>query len=373
MVNLLVRIFVIVFVSLLMAGTGNAQEPATVPQPIPGSVQPLNTPDISWSATTNLLAYVPVQPVEDMVPNAQTSTGGYIALWQPELNPLVDTMTLDSTRVERLPVMNGSPQSTDSPQVQAALPHSPTFNPTGTLLATRGNTGLVMYDVQSEIPLFSSQEIFGGVWSPDGTRLISQNVEGAAYTAEVWDARTGDLLASYPLFPTPSDLRFEQIAFSWSTPNEVAMSGISGGSIRAILDLSTGQVRDIVNCCPTRAPRLLWQPGGRLLAMHDAIYDLDTQSVLFTFPSQADIYWSPDGQLLIGTFLEQVSIISVAERRIIAQFTTAALGEGHVVSDVEWSPNGQYLALATSSGIVNVEYYLSLWSLEALRLPVSTN
>lgn len=220
-------------------------------------------------------------------------------------------------------------------------------------------------------PLFSLQQILDVAWSPDGTRFISQNL-ASPYTADIWDARTGDLLASYPLFPTPSNLRFEQFAFSWGTADEVVMSGISGSGIRAILDLSTGQVRDIPNCCPSEAPRLLWQPGGRLLAMHDAIYDLDTQRVLFTFPSQPNnIYWSPDGRLLVGTFLDQVSIISVAERRIIAQFTTAALGEEHVVSDVEWSPDLRYLALATrvrerGQGNTVVSYHLSLWSLEAI-------
>lgn len=140
----------IVFLSLSIAVTSSAQEPATVPQPIPGSLQRLATPDISWNAATNQLAYVPEQPAAAMAADAQGETSGYIALWQPDLNPLADTMTLNSTRVERLPGMPGSPSSTDS--LQVAFPHSPAFNPTGTLLATRQRTGLVMYDVQEAAP-----------------------------------------------------------------------------------------------------------------------------------------------------------------------------------------------------------------------------
>jgi hypothetical protein len=370
MINSLIRATLIMFASLFIAVTGSAQEPATIVQPIAGSVQRLTSAEISWNAATNQLAYLPEQPTNNIVGTEQSEAGGYIALWQPELNPAANTMTIDSTRLEQLPVTSASTQSSDS--LQVGLPHFLAFNPTGTLLATSGDIGLelVMYDMQTATPLFSSQQILGVVWSPDGTRLISQSNE-LAYVAQIWDARTGDLLARFPLFPTPSDLRFETLGFSWGTADEVAISGISAGRIRAILNITTGEVRDIPNCCPTIAPRLLWQPGGRLLAMHDAIYDLDTQSVLFTFLSQADFYWSPDGQLLVGTFLDQVSIISIAERGIIAQFTTAALGEGHVVSDVEWSPGLRYLALTTTNleqkdGSVNYNRYLSLWSLEAI-------
>lgn len=372
MLNSLIRISWLVFVIMLIAVTGNAQEQVTSPQPIPGSVQRLPAQKISWNAATNQLAYVPEQPASDLGANAQSDAGAYIALWQPELNFEGDTITLDSARVERLPVMQSSTQASDS--LQMTLPHFLAFNLTGTLLATRGRAGLVMYDVDKAIPVFSSQQIFNIEWSPDGTRLISLNLE-APYTAQIWDAQTGNLLTSYPLFPTPSDLRFETLSFSWGTDDEVAISGVSAGRMRAILNITTGQVRDIPNCCPTIAPRLLWQPGGRLLAMHDAIYDLDTESVLFTFPSQADFYWSPDGQLLVGTFLDQVSIISIADRGIIAQFTIAALGEGHVVSDVEWAPDLRYLALMTTATEQDntVSYYLSFWDLETIRVFESTD
>ncbi|MBW4437796.1 MAG: WD40 repeat domain-containing protein [Pleurocapsa minor GSE-CHR-MK-17-07R] len=359
------RLLIVVLVSLFVGSGVNGQETLNLTQPIPGSVQRLTTPEISWNAVTNLLAYMPEQPARDTGANAQSDTGGYIALWRPELNLVGNTIALNSTDVEQLPVMQGSTQAAAS--LQSTLPHFLEFDPTGTLLATIGRAGLVMYDIDEAIPLFSPQRILGVSWSPDGTRLISQSLE-APYTAQIWDARTGNLLSTYPLFPTPSDLRFEQLDFSWGTPDQVAINGYSSGNIRAILDLSTGQVRDILNCCPSGPPRLLWQPGGHLLAMRDAIYDLDTQSILFTFPAQADIYWSPDGQFLVGKILDQVSIISVAERRIITQFTVAALGERHVVSDVEWSPDLRYLALATTNREQNntVSYYLSLWSLEAM-------
>jgi WD40 repeat protein len=372
MFSLLVRVTLIAIATLVIAAIGSAQESPDPTQPIPGSVQRLTTPEISWNAVTNLLAFMPEQPASDSGANAQADTGGYIALWQPELNLAGEMITLDSTLVERLPVMQSSIQASDS--LQSALPNFLEFDPTGTLLATMGRAGLVMYDVDKAIGLFSSQQILDVAWSSDGTRLVSQSNE-LAYVAQIWDARTGNLLMSYPLFPSPSDLRFENLGFSWGTPDEVAISGRSAGNIRAILNLSTGQVQDILNCCPSGTTQLLWQPGGRLLAMHDAVYDLDTQSVLFTFPRQADLYWSPGGQFLIGTFLDQVSIISVAERGIITQFTIAALGEGHVVSDVEWSPDLRYLALATTDREQNntIGYYLSLWSLETISTSETAN
>jgi hypothetical protein len=105
MFNSLIRVSLIVSVILLITFTGNAQEPTPLIQPIPGTVQRLASPEISWNVATNQLGYLPADVI---AATEQPDTTGYISLWQPEMNPLTGAMTVDSNRVERFPTIRSS-------------------------------------------------------------------------------------------------------------------------------------------------------------------------------------------------------------------------------------------------------------------------
>jgi WD40 repeat protein/Flp pilus assembly protein TadD/tRNA A-37 threonylcarbamoyl transferase component Bud32 len=93
-------------------------------------------------------------------------------------------------------------------------------------------------------------------WSPDGKRLVSGDVNGLA---EVWEAATGDKIASAQLHRAPV------VALAWSPDGRRVASGSKDGTVR-LWEPSHGEELLQLEVAKGEVTHLAWSPNGRCLA-----------------------------------------------------------------------------------------------------------
>lgn len=356
----MVKHTLLVLVSLLVSMIqGNAQglvEEVPLVTAAPIAVrQVLSSDEANWHPNGDWLVVV-TEPNTSFGENSpEDNTAGNIEIWSP-LNMRAESFDVP-------------PQF--QPQSEPYFAPLMTFSPDGLRLAALTPQSFTVFDVVTGLPVFRREgaPVYFLEWSPDGTRIAVQS-RSDYYSLDVIDAMTGNILDTYRFFDTarvaPGAVLYD---VSWGSSDEIAV--IAADNHRAILNLQTNIITDISNCCVEGAYELDWQPNGRLLATHDRIYDLDTRQLMFSYPFQTRVSWSPDRQSLIGIVSTEVSLISIAEQAVILRFSTAVLGEDHAIIEVTWSPDGQYVALTTTSLIVtetDVAYrdYVSIWDIQQI-------
>jgi WD40 repeat protein/DNA-binding SARP family transcriptional activator len=224
------------------------------------------------------------------------------------------------------------------------------------LVTFRGHVG------EPQSKLMGRDALFGGGWSPDGSRIVTV---GAGGPVRVWDARTGE--EDYSFLPTidigdaprwsPDGSKIAtctspQVLQIWD-----AATGdpIIGGYINNTADLSFGDYLDlclvaewspdgkrILTCLSTKGGATIWNaetgekllvftehtagltfstwsPNGKRIATADytgviKIWDPDTGAVLLSYSIPIaeflmEVAWSPDGTRLVSvSFLKSVEI-----------------------------------------------------------------
>ncbi|MBN8591191.1 MAG: hypothetical protein J0M33_05510 [Anaerolineae bacterium] len=188
--------------------------------------------------------------------------------------------------------------------------------------------------------------------SPDGQKLVSFNF--AQSTAYIWNVVNGNLLLTVP---------FESqgmLSVDWS-PNSNRIASAFPGDFIVIWDSDTGQVIEPI----LRGSISAWSPDSSRIAIGNSnsdavsIVDVDTGNILLSLIGATDatnsIDWSQDGShVAVGSADNKVRIWNVGSGQLTSTFNVS-----NIVADVNWSPNGQAIAVAgfdssTSLGIVSV-------------------
>lgn len=195
------------------------------------------------------------------------------------------------------------------------------FSITQSWVATTGK-GVVNYGSYGSTRNASTASVPAVVWSPDG-KLVAATGEGLG--VQVYDARTGVLLKTYP------------------DTGPAATAATTGGYLSARVSLS----------CGGGAGAITWSPDGHLMATafycsyDDAVqvWNTSTGHLVHTYTEQADVVgslsWSADGSSLASADDAGVQVWNALTGQRIYDFeknttcTTPA---------VAWSPDGNTLA-----------------------------
>jgi WD40 repeat protein len=240
--------------------------------------------------------------------------------------------------------------------------NSVAFSPDGHLIAAAGAGGYVrVWDPTTGIQLAALPTLgpaaSKAVFSPDGSLLAAASA--AALDAanrpggiQVWDIRTGKLLASR--------LDNNEVAGPAFSPNGSLLAyGTSGagsdGAVSQVLLLNARTLRQVeaLPSIPSQVQDVAFGPDGQSVAAGYEngtvrIWNLrDRQpaiTIQVTTGEARDIAFSPDGQTLaIGSTDDLVRLVDVRTSTVIAELE----GHSNQVNDVTFSPDGQTLISAS--------------------------
>jgi hypothetical protein len=209
----------------------------------------------------------------------------------------------------------------------------PAWSPDGSRLAYTAGDGGAIYDIDADGTNQRSVvrcdepdcvSVMSPTWSPDGSQLAftTQRTVGSEADPgrDIWVVNADGTDAHAVTACGPPDCS-SNFAPAWSpVADEIAMwsmvrCGDAWGPSLRLLDLSTGDIRDVVSCEGSNGSRIAWSPDGRLLA-----FELDTgdgTGNVFTIPStggsSAQVTscdrtecrwayypsWSPDGRWIL--------------------------------------------------------------------------
>ena len=194
--------------------------------------------------------------------------------------------------------------------------------------------------------------MFGGGWSPDGTRIMTMGGDGSI---RVWDAKTGE---QYLFFQATKDAG---AAASWSPdgtriascaiPGVLQMwdaktgKSIFGGYVYNTANLSFGDSADF--CVGTR-----WSPDGKKILTTSAsgsgatIWNAETGEKILVFKGHAGgigfSTWSPNGKrIATGDFSGTVKIWDTETGAVLLSFSIP-IGD-YFLFQLDWSPDGNRL------------------------------
>ena len=205
--------------------------------------------------------------------------------------------------------------------------------------------------------------------SPDGTRMIAVSGKNAF---QMWDAITGRLLTTFTeQTPYGIDTVYwlqdnVHIAFTSSEPSA---SISSKPSEIQILDSNTGH--SIMSTQTTPNGGYFFSPSEKYLVTEStdgksmAVWDVATGHQVSTYhnattinPENVNTLWSPD-ERYIATMSKnafkrsQNNVVQIWDART-GQVVATYHSHSNQVKDVEWSPDGEYLAMMSDADLGNV-------------------
>jgi WD40 repeat protein/serine/threonine protein kinase/DNA-binding XRE family transcriptional regulator len=327
--------------------------------------------DIAWSADGKWLATTAGDgysfKIWDALPMAPTLSGtqeGILwASWSPD-GKRIATTALDRTAViwdtqtgEQLLTLVGH-----TSDVQDAF-----WSPDGSKLVTTGWDNLAkVWDANTgeELLTFSGHvgepvgkfngvdALFGGGWSPDGTRVATV---GGSGTVRVWDAGTGEEdykfqaskdFGSPPYF-SPDGTRLATCAIPGVLQLWDAATGkpVLGGYVNNTEDLSFG---DTVDYCMSGG----WSPDGtRILTSSWAgngatIWDAKTGEIVLTYKEHSGgigfSSWSPNGKRIATG--DSNGVVKIWDAETGTTLLSFPVPVGDYLFQLDWSPDGEWLA-----------------------------
>ncbi|AYD89128.1 hypothetical protein D5R93_01985 [Actinomyces lilanjuaniae] len=187
-------------------------------------------------------------------------------------------------------------------------------------------------------------------WSPDSTRVATGSYDR---TVRVWDAATGQALAV--LGPGCS-----VETASWSPDGTRVVVGTTVGPTR-VWDLTTGETAVDLEATSGELSTVSWSPDGTRLAVDSyysesvAVLDAATGRLERSLGARSAAVnafaWSPDGsRALTGVGLDLAVVWDVGTGEVALRL------EGHhdVVTSVAWSPNGARVLTASQDGTAQI-------------------
>jgi WD40 repeat protein len=172
-------------------------------------------------------------------------------------------------------------------------------------------------------------------WSPDGKRIAIQS--GGA--AVVYDAASGDVLASSGAHPTPLG------HVSWSPDGRLlATTGTQTDHTLRVCDAATGK---LVSTIPTQF-HSAWSPDGKTLATAGValeLWDPRTGKRAGSLPGRVrrggPLAWSPDGRLLAAAGADRTVLLWDTNTR---QLRSRLTGPTALVAELRWPSDDRVVA-----------------------------
>jgi len=209
--------------------------------------------------------------------------------------------------------------------------------------------------------LIGLDALFGGGWSPDGSRI---STIGAMGTARVWDAHTGEEyfvlhLSEATTAPrwSPDGTRLAtceipQVLQIWDA---TAGNLLLGENVDNVADKSFG---DSVDFCATGG----WSPDGKEFITVSwggngaTIWDTKTVEKLLVFKGHTGgigfSTWSPNGKRIATG--DTNGVVKVWDAETGATLLGFSLPVGDLLFQLDWSPDGKWLAGVGTSAVVEI-------------------
>ncbi|MCP4543895.1 MAG: hypothetical protein GY832_42820, partial [Chloroflexi bacterium] len=233
------------------------------------------------------------------------------------------------------------------------------WSPDGSRIVTASWDGTAkVWDATTGTEIFTFSEHTADVeavaWSPDGSRIVTASSDG---TAKVWDATTGEEIitllghtaAVYRVDWSPSGDRIVTISADgtakvWELdPSYLTITGGPGGGLAEIVDgFAQG---DLLNW---GQPEVAWSPQGDQVARGfldgtTRVWDVATGEELFvlSYPEapSIDVAWSPSGDRILTTYGDAgIKMWDAASGEPLSSYSQVSARRA------EWSPDGTRIA-----------------------------
>lgn len=213
---------------------------------------------------------------------------------------------------------------------------------------------------------------YGFSWSPDSHRLAfrSLSLDGRAVHT-VLNVQTGEIERDWPVFAG-----LYTAALDWSPDGDRFALGIDSGDIPERLTILDSRTKEIESDWPdlfehgvrSAISNMQWSPDSKRLAMHYTISEhpgmsndyiiidadsktIDTGWPELIFDEITNLYWSPDGELLIllssGSPGGGMQVINTSTKENIAGWPMDWPSTS--IQDIAWSHDSQRIAIAGST------------------------
>jgi WD40 repeat protein len=217
---------------------------------------------------------------------------------------------------------------------------------------------MLIWDALSGIQLRSIVHPYSVVavgWSICNDKVVSASADG---TTRLWDADTYLLLGS---FDGERCMRDNTAVAAWSPDGKLIASSASGSL--ELFDSKTAQPLQRLGTFVTYC----WSPDSGLIVAGNLttvqIFDVESGEPNLILDTSVppgmcidSLCWSPDGERIVGSFINPYSIdavIFIWEASTGARLASLPSHSGHVHS-ARWSPDGRRFATGTSDGRVRI-------------------
>ena len=194
-------------------------------------------------------------------------------------------------------------------------------------------------------------------WSPDSSRLVTTDQDGAV---RVWEVNTN----TSSELPNPDRYRFSSL--SWSPDGDRIVAASQRDVISVMWNVNTGELTELQQgdlTCYLASPS--WSPEGDRFVTgcvsseeNDTparVWDAETGQELERLESDdgnsLEVEWSPDGKSIAVAHSDMlVQILDVESSQPGSGFT----GHSDIIADLSWSPNSQRVVSADGGGFARV-------------------